>query len=310
MLTAFWQAVGGKLADRWAAVSVPALMFWLGGLAAWTYHRGGLHTLTVQTRWLDRQTTATQVTVILTVLLTVAASGILVNRLSTPVLRLLEGYWPSWTGPLRHRLTGWLAERAIAEAPAWQPAYDRVRPPATPTAHELATYTRLERRRRRRPSAAGYFLPTPIGNILRAAERRPIDKYGLDTVALWPRLWLVLPDTTRARNCSPPAPASTTPSPPRSGGCCSAPSPPSPPWPSPSASPSPPWPSPSSCPARAQVFGDLIEAAYDLHRTALYRQLRWPLPANPEQEHACGQQLTSYLWRGSDDTTPTFTPPT
>ena len=63
-------------------------------------------------------------------------------------------------------------------------------------------------------------------------------------------------------------------------------------------------------PARAQAFGDLIEAAYDLHRTGLYQQLRWPLPANPGEEHACGRQLTAYLRRGSDTTTPTFTPPT
>ena len=42
-------------------------------------------------------------------------------------------------------------------------------------------------------------------------------------------------------------------------------------------------------PARAQAFGDLIEAAYDLYRTGLYQQLRWPLPANPGEEHVCGR---------------------
>jgi hypothetical protein len=36
MLTTFWQTVGSKLADRWASVSVLALIFWLGGLASWT----------------------------------------------------------------------------------------------------------------------------------------------------------------------------------------------------------------------------------------------------------------------------------
>ncbi len=63
MLTTFWQTVGGRLADRWASVSIPALIFWLSGLAAWTRHRGGLHALTTQTDWLDRQSTAVQVTV-------------------------------------------------------------------------------------------------------------------------------------------------------------------------------------------------------------------------------------------------------
>ena len=62
-------------------------------------------------------------------------------------------------------------------------------------------------------------------------------------------------------------------------------------------------------PGRAQAFGELMEAAYDQYRTTLYTQLRWPLPANPHQERAEGHRLTAYLWRGSDDTNPAFTPP-
>ena len=307
MLAAFWEAAGNKLADRWAAVSIPALIFWLGGLAAWTYHRGGLHTLAAQT-WLERQTSAIQVAVIVTALLGVAASGILIEQAATPVLRLLEGYWPSWIGPLRRRLTKWLAGQATAEAAAWQRAHARVQA-ANPTAEDLAAYARLERRRRRRPATAAYFLPTPIGNILRAAERRPVDKYGLDTIAVWPHLWLLLPEDTRTELRA--ARASLD-----------------------SAVVTAIWGilfcafTPFTwlaipiglavatiavtvvTPARAQVFGELVEAAYDLHRTAVYQQLRWPLPANPQQEHHAGTQLTTYLRRGSDSTTPTFTTPT
>ena len=308
MIAAFWHAVGGKLADRWATVSAPALVFWLAGLAAWSYRRGGLHTLTGPNRWLDRQTTAAQILAILIGLLIVATSVIIVSWWTTPVLRLLEGYWPTWASPVSRWLTGRLVRRAEAEEPEWQAAYDAVQPSKTPTAGQLAAYARLERRRRRRPTAARYFLPTPIGNILRAAERRPIDKYGLDAVALWPRLWLLLPDATRRQLLS--ARASLD-----------------------SAVTTAIW-GVSFCaftpytilaipiglsvaalaitvvvPGRAQVFGDLIEAAYDLHRTALYQQLRWPLPANPKQEHAAGERLTSYLRRGSHDPDPTFTSP-
>jgi len=308
VLTALWEGAASRLADRWAAVPIPALMFWLGGLAAWAYHRGGLHALATPTDWLDRQSTTTQVTVIVTVLLGVAASGVVVAWAATPVLRLLEGYWPTWTSPVRRRLAGWLAGRAAAEAPAWQTAFARVRPPATPTATELAAYTRLERRRRRRPSAAVYFLPTPLGNILRAAERRPVDKYGLDTVALWPRLWPALPETTRADLLAARASLDNAVTAAVWGVLFCA------------FAPFTLLVIPAGLavavvavavvmPGRAQIFGDLVEAAYDQHRIVLYQQLRWPLPANPRHEREEGRRLTEYLWRGSDDDTPTFTTP-
>ncbi|OHV29152.1 MULTISPECIES: hypothetical protein [Pseudofrankia] len=310
MLGTFWEAVGGKLADRAAAISIPALIFWLGGLAAWTYHHGGLHSLTTHTNWLDRQTTLVQATAVLTVLLAVAASAVLIHQAATPLLRLLEGYWPAWADPLRHRLAHWLATRAAHDQKAWQTAYAQIHPPATPTVDQLAAYTRLERRRRRRPSPAtpGYFLPTPIGNILRAAERRPLDKYGLDTVICWPRLWPALPDNVRAdlqaaRTALDTAATTTL------WGllfCAFAPL---------TLLAIPIGLAVAALtitlviPARAGIFGDLIEAAYDTHRTTLYTQLRWPPPTNPHQEHEHGRKLTTYLWRGSDDTTPTFTPP-
>ncbi len=304
----FWQAVGGKLADRWTAVSAQALIFWLGGLAAWTYHRGGLHTLTDPSRWLDRQTTSTQILAIVIGLLVVGASALIVGWWATPVLRLLEGYWPAWTGWLRRRLTDQLVRRNEAEKLEWQTAYDATQPSRTPTAEQLAEYVRLERRRRRRPAASRHFLPTPIGNILRAAERRPMDKYGLDTVALWPRLWLVLPDATRQQLLAARAALDTAVAAAIWGVLFCA------------FTPFTVLAIPIGLavavlavtvvvPGRAQAFGDLIEAAYDLHRTALYRQLRWPLPANPAEEHPAGERLTAYLRRGSRDPDPAFTPP-
>jgi hypothetical protein len=44
-----------------------------------------------------------------------------------------------------------------------------------------------------------------------------------------------------------------------------------------------------------------------LYRIDLYRQLRWPPPINPAEERVLGERLTTYLWRGSDDPSPTFT---
>jgi hypothetical protein len=307
VLGKFWEGVGSKLAERWAAVAGPALMFWLGGLLAWAYHAGGLQQLGSLTDWLNRQTTLTQLAVVLATLLAVLASGVIVDRLTFPALRLLEGYWPSWLTPLRRRLVQRIQDRAKAEDTDWQrlAAEVLVRPESAGT-EKLAAFARLDHRRRRRPSNPNRYLPTPIGNILRAAETRPSDKYGLDAVVVWPRLWLLLPDTARqelqaARTALNSAVAAAL------WGllfCAFAP------W-TPLVIPvglavavAAVW---FWVPTRAETFGDLLEAAYDLHRTALYQQLRWPLPSSPKQEHSHGEQLSSYLWRGSDDPDPTFT---
>jgi hypothetical protein len=308
VLTAFWQTIGGKLADRFAAVSAPALVFWLGGLTAWIVHQGSLAAMTRQWEWLDRNGAVVQVAVLLAVLLGLAGSGIVVGQLVAPVLRLLAGYWPRWADRLRLRLSRCVAERAADEETVWQEAYKRVQPSADPTAEDLLVYARLERRRRRRPSSPAYFLPTPIGNILQAAERRPFDKYGLDAVVLWPRLWPVLPETLRSDLLAARASLDRAVMASIWGLLFCA------------FAPFTLWTIPigvgaaatavvAVVPGRAQAFGDLMEAAYDQYRTTLYTQLRWPLPANPHQERMEGLRLTSYLWRGSDDMSPDFIPP-
>ena len=57
-------------------------------------------------------------------------------------------------------------------------------------------------------------------------------------------------------------------------------------------------------PARAEVFADLVEGAYDLYRSALYQHLRWPLPDTPAGERRTGSDLARYLVRGSISPTP------
>jgi hypothetical protein len=51
------------------------------------------------------------------------------------------------------------------------------------------------------PPAPSPVLPTRLGNALRAAESYPGDeeRWGLDAVFWWPRLYLILPDSARAQ---------------------------------------------------------------------------------------------------------------
>jgi hypothetical protein len=142
-----------------------------------------------------------------------------------------------------------------------------------------------------------YLMPTALGNILRSGELRPERRYGLDPVVAWPRLWLLLPDTTRTEIAG-------------SRGQLDAagrgvlwvlftavwsvfv-------W----------WIAPvavlvaiilyrSAVLPSAQVYADLVEAAFDLHRPALYQALRLQPPTRPADEPNAGRQLTTYLWEG------------
>ncbi|MER5461076.1 hypothetical protein ABT010_10385 [Streptomyces sp. NPDC002668] len=307
MLNEFWKSVAGKLAERWAAVAGPALVFWVGGLLAWMYSEGGTSALGSPSRWMGTQSAVVQVVVLVAALCGVLASGMVVGRLTDPVLRLLEGYWPALAGGLRRRLVRAVGSRAQQRA-------DRLRRLAGTVAsgggtpEERAEFIRLDRLHRRVPATPDRHMPTRIGNTLRASESRPVDKYGLNIVAIWPQLWLVLPDGTRQELISARgtvnssvgaiiwgvafmgfAPLAWWAVPVGLVVACAA-------W----------W---SWLPRHVEAFADLMEAAVDIHRRALYEQLRWPLPQTPAEERALGDRLTVYLVRGSDSDSPRFTPP-
>jgi hypothetical protein len=302
----FWEALSGKLADRWATICVPALAFWLGGLLAWVASRRGFAALREPVDWFSAQAAPVQIALAAVGLLAVAASGIVVERLTVPALRLVEGYWPAWLEPVRWRLADRFARRAEAVEDAFQklagPVID-----GTATAEQKAEHVRLTHAWRQLPGP-GRYQPTKVGNILRAAESRPVDKYGLDAVALWPHLWLLLPDTTRKELADSRAALNTT----VNAGVWSLLFPLFTAW--------TPWALPAGLgvaalaylfwiPARAEVYANLVEAAFDLYRDLLYRELRWPLPENPQDEQASGRLVTAYLVRGLSGKSPTFTAP-
>jgi hypothetical protein len=177
MVTKFFEGLGGKLGERWAAtVLTPAFVFWAGRLVAWIWRFGW----TPLEAWFARQSQPVQIALLVGGLLGVAISAVVVERLELPVLRFLEGYWPYWMRPLQRLLVRWQASRLDRAEQRLQALAAKGVQQLTP--EELDEYVALDWRLMHAPALPERRMPTTLGNILRAAERRSADKYGLDAV--------------------------------------------------------------------------------------------------------------------------------
>ncbi|SOD79193.1 hypothetical protein SAMN06272781_6476 [Streptomyces sp. 1222.2] len=128
--------------------------------------------------------------------------GWLVEIAIPVVIRAYEGYWPRWLAPLARsgaKLQTW--RRTMLEIkvgvslprPEWR--YRGVRPLPVESAEGAREFARLHQEFPP-PDDHGIdpLLPTRLGNAMRAAERYPNDRYGVDGVFFWPRLYGLLPD--------------------------------------------------------------------------------------------------------------------
>ena len=314
MLDAYWNTIGGKLADRWtSAIFSPAFGLWIVLGAAYftahgqpTVHRyGWLGAVRLWSRHFSGLPIVVQVILLLIPLLVLVMTSLLIQRVSLPVLRLLEGYWWPVLKLPRRWMRASLSRRCDRDLDRLRQL--AARPAGDLTAEELTERSRLERRRWRIPLDSRYRMPTRLGNGIRAAELRPGNRYGLDAVTCWPRLWLLLPDATRgeliaARTSLYLAAQTWTCAVLATIGVIWS-------W----------WALPLGIVASittyylpmlsaARTYSDLIGAAYDVHRGLLYDALRWPYPANPADERVQGRRLTQYLRAGSRDSLPSFTP--
>lgn len=304
MLDDLWKGIGANLVDRLVGIAAPAVLFWLAGLVAEMLASGSSQDVERVIGWLEQQQVPIQVAVLIGLLVAVTTTGFIVARLSNPALRLLEGYWPRWSNPIRQPLIELHGERVER----WQREWDELQPKVdaeTASRPQMERALWLDERLRDYPDNYDRLLPTRLGNVLRAAELRPVSRYGIDVVRCWPQLWLAFPEHSRleliyARTSLDSAVRSLL-------------------WAlllviwTPLT-----WLAPLMgallaaivllwvLPARARSYGAVVEAAVDVHRTALYSALRWPLPATPADERADGAALTEYLWRGSDATAPNF----
>ena len=297
MIESITAGLGGRVAERWAALLLsPAVAFWALGAGAWVWAWPDSAGDTI-----DRLATLSplaQGAIGVGALLVVAASGFVVEQSASMVLRVLQGYWPGW---LRAPLASRHRKRLEADDDLWQKLYAQWESGAA-TEAEAAELLTVERRLAQLPGRAEQIMPTQLGNVLRAAESRPHDWYGLDAVRCWPRLWLVLPDPVKAELSAARAQldaAATW----WSWGALTAVWTVFTPWALLVAAVGCGLAYPVLVGAAAR-FGELVDATFDLHRGLLYDALGWERPDNPEAERARGEALTQALWRGDVSAAP------
>jgi hypothetical protein len=112
----------------------------------------------------------------------VVLAGMLVATLavrgSTELVRLYEGYWTSRPGRWLARVGG---------------DHHRTRLAALAKNPDPRAYRRIHLGYPL-PTQPEQVMPTTLGNILRNAELHPRDRYGIDAVLVWPRLYPLLPE--------------------------------------------------------------------------------------------------------------------
>jgi len=295
MQTKLLEGFGGALVEQWATrLLTPAFAFWLGGLLAW----GDRHSWTTLIDDFNTLTEPLQIALLIVALLIVVASGFAIQRFDLTILRLFEGYWPPFLEGLRRWCVNRQQKQRDRLLQRWQTLLIQ-RDQAGLQSYELEELTAIDTRLRQWPSQRDRIMPTPLGNLLRAAETRPDDKYGLDAIICWPRFWLLLPDTVKTELQAARADLNSAArlflwgvlfvgwvvlgawwAVPLGLGVA--------------------WFAHRWMLEAAMIYGDLVESAFDLHRMDLYQSLRFPLPQDASEEKPLGRELSAFLWRGSD----------
>lgn len=293
MLSKFWEDLGSGLAERGLTyLFSPAFIFFGGGAALYVWSKGWRATLKAVVAW----GAEVQAIAVIVAVLVIVLAALVVRAFRFAVVRLLEGYWP-W--PFNH-LGNAIARRRSKRLQARLARLRALHKQALTgelTPAERAEQVRLELWLHNHPANPDDLLPTALGNILRARERAPERKYGLEAVICWPRLWLLLPDRAREDLAAARETLFRRAELVLWGLLFLA------------------W-TPFSAWAiliglvwafvgynlalqAAQSFGDLLESTFGLYRHLLYEAVGWEKPADLAAERAAGKQLSAFLWRGT-----------
>ncbi|WP_148085994.1 hypothetical protein [Actinocorallia herbida] len=111
------------------------------------------------------------------------------HPLQLPLVRLFEGYWPERAARLEG--LGRARQRRLRG-----PVVDLAAVPDDAAAVRAAGQAWFEQRRRFPDD--GLLRPTRLGNVLAAMDSRAGQRYGLDAVVVWPRIFPLASDRVRA----------------------------------------------------------------------------------------------------------------
>ena len=122
--------------------------------------------------------------------------ALVTQPLQLGLVRLMEGYWGMTSAA--DALAGWsrgrhARQREKLAARQLTTAVDSDHNPASRAQRSYAAWALS-----RRYPPAPLVMPTRLGNALRAAEDRAGRRYGLDTIAAWPRLYPLLSERVAA----------------------------------------------------------------------------------------------------------------
>jgi hypothetical protein len=170
MLTSVTGGLFGLLDRRFLLSAwLPAMLLW-GGLGALVVTGTGW---LAAVHWWLRQPGQFQGVLLVAALAWVTFWSYLVAALTPAFIRIGEGYWPGClarladSGRTRHQGRQATLGKDVAAFARWHADY---------------------------PLRAADVMPTRLGNILRAAEDHALDRYGINAIVVWPRLYVLLPD--------------------------------------------------------------------------------------------------------------------
>lgn len=187
--------IGRRITDRWLTLLLlpGALLVGTVIVAVTLGHRHGVElpllvdTIDNRTRALANRPAAV-VVLTLAAVLAATAAGLLNQALAA----LLELIWlRDWPGPLGRLTVTWRQRRWRAADEEYEAARNR-----ESVRERQADLDRLSARRNR-ISLEPPTRPTWVGDRIAAADSRIWNQYRIDLTSAWPRLWLLIPDSTR-----------------------------------------------------------------------------------------------------------------